>query len=741
MKTKASSTWRTYPIIRSVTMAVTCLWCMALPPNAAAQSSGVLEEVVVTAQKREQSLQDVPISILAFTRDDLTTFKLENSNDLMNVTPGLYMNGPYAHSNPKIVMRGLGTDDFTEHVNPTVGYYVDEVFLGSPVGMTIGLLDLERIEVLKGPQGTLYGRNTTAGAINFISRKPGDTFSANGKAGYGNFDAWEIEGAADLPLSENLKSRIAVKAYSRDGTTKNRKFEDTLNNEIYQQGRAQLLWTPTENLSALLILDAYFNQSDGLVTQQIAYLPIGVATADVLGYRDTDGDNFAGEYTRRGGDDTDAWSATIKLDWDLGWGEIKSVTGYRDIDLFKIHEPDATAASTFEVETFAEFEQLSQELRLHTEINERARLVAGAYYYTDKNDAEHFAFYLDLFGPTSSHWYPRQDTTSYAVFGNLEYDLTSRLSFFGGIRWTHEKRKYDYFAQEVTVDSNDRPVRSGAYFTYVPESHREASWEDVAGEAGIRYAFSDDIMIYGKYSRGFKSGGFDGLIFNPGELEPFDPEFVDAYEIGAKATLFGGRAQVNLAAYYYDVKDLQGSTEVPDPTNPTGSIVRIENAAKAEIKGIELDITAQPIDNMILSLGLSVLDTEITSFETLGRDLSGGDLYSAPPINYNARASYNYDLANGGTVTPSVQVTFTDDMFFDIDNEAASRYRPGSYYLTDARLQYDAPGGRYSIALWSKNLFDEEYWYYAHALFISGVDVAYLGQPRMFGAEIAFNFD
>ena len=313
MKTKVSSTCHTYPIIRSVTVAVTCLWCTALSLNAAAQSSGQLEEVVVTAQKREQSLNDVPISMLAFSRDDLTTFKLENSNDLMNVTPGLYMNGPYAHSNPKIVMRGLGTDDFTEVVNPTVGYYVAEVFIGAPVGMTIGLLDLERIEVLKGPQGTLYGRNTTAGAINFISRKPGDTFSANGKAGFGNFDAYEIEAAADIPLSENLKSRIAVKSYSRDGTTKNRKWEDTLNNEVYQQGRAQLLWTPTENLSALFILEAYFNQSDGLVSQQSGFQPAG-ATADVLGYRDTDGDNYAGEYTRRGGDDTDAYSATIKLD-------------------------------------------------------------------------------------------------------------------------------------------------------------------------------------------------------------------------------------------------------------------------------------------------------------------------------------------------------------------------------------------------------------------------------------------
>ena len=504
-----------------------------------AENTDVLEEVVVTAQKREESIQDVPITITAFSDADLRFHHLENSNDLAAVTPGLNINGPYIDSNPKIVMRGLGTDDFTQTFQSTVGFYLDEVYLGSVVGATVGLFDLERVEVLKGPQGTLYGRNTTGGAINFISRKPGEEFAVNGKVGIGNFDAWEVEGGIDLPLSENLKSRVAVKSYVRqEGTTRNRANNDTLNDSEYQAARAQVEFTPNDDFRALLIVDGYFNDSDGLVGQQINGRFGG---ADYLGYQDTDNDNYAGEYTRRGADKIDMWGTTLKLDWDLGWGQVKSISAYRTFDHFRIHEPDSTAAVTFETEDTTEFEQFSQELRLHTSLNDSMRMVAGLYYYTDDLDASNFAFYSDSGYPFITNWVPEQEVESYAVFSNVEYDISEQLTLFGGVRWTYEERKYQYEAHDVFADANGRPIPGQIFFTYVPLTSFQKDWDEVTGEAGLRFAFNDDMMIYGKYSRGFKSGGFDGLAFNAGELEPYDPEFIDAFEIGAKTVFFNGR--------------------------------------------------------------------------------------------------------------------------------------------------------------------------------------------------------
>ena len=289
------------------------LFVLVLIPahNLYAQTSSILPEVVVTAQKREEAIQDVPITITAFSSDDLRFHHLVNSNDLATVTPGLIINGPYVDSNPKIVMRGLGTDDFTQTFQSTVGFYLDEVYLGSPVGATIGLFDLERVEVLKGPQGTLYGKNTTGGAINFISRKPGDEFAVNGKVGVGNFESWEVEAGMDLPLSKNIKSRVAVKSYIRqEGNTKNRVNNDTLNDADQQASRAQVEYTPNERFKALLVVDGFFNNSDGLVGQQINGRFGG---ADFLGYQDTDNDNYAGEYTRRGADRIDMWGVTSGL--------------------------------------------------------------------------------------------------------------------------------------------------------------------------------------------------------------------------------------------------------------------------------------------------------------------------------------------------------------------------------------------------------------------------------------------
>ena len=430
----------------------------------------------------------------------------------------------------------------------------------------------------------------------------------------------------------------------------------------------------------------------------------------------------------------------MKLDWDLGWGQIKSITAYRTFDHFRIHEPDSTAAVTFDTEDTTDFEQYSQELRLHSNLNENMRLVAGVHYYTDELDANNLAFYTDSGYPFITNWIPEQDVESYAIFSNLEFDISEQLTLFGGVRWTYEEREYQYEAHDVFADANDRPIVNQIAWTYVPLTNFKKDWDAVTGEAGLKFAVNDDITVYGKYSRGFKSGGFDGLAFNVGELEPYDPEFIDAFEIGAKAAFSNGRWQANLALYYYELDDMQAVTEIPDPNQPLGSIVAIDNVAKAEIMGMDLDITGRPTGELFVSFGLSLLDTEIKEFQSLGRDLSGNDLYSSPPVNINARAEYNILLANGGTVTPGVQVTYTDDLYFDVDNQVASRYRPGSHTLVDARVQYDAPNGNYYLAFWSKNLFDEEYITYANDLSISSIDVALYNMPRTFGAEIGFNF-
>lgn len=703
-----------------------------------------IEEIVVTAQKREQSIQDVAGSIVAFTQEDMAYHSLGDSGDIDNLVPNMIINGAFADTNPIINIRGVVTSDFTLTFQSAVGVYDNEVYLGSPVGATNAVFDLERIEVLRGPQGTLYGRNTTGGAVNFVSRRPGDSFAVNGRVGYGNLDAVTAEAGIDVPLIPGkLNARLAGIHRERDGHTLNRLTGKDVTGVDSTAGRLSLDFFPNEDITARLIFSTLFHRGDGL--QAVHANPTGPGGTDFSGYSDPDGNiDYAGDFDYPGREDVDHFAVTGLIDWDLGWATLKSITAYRDVELDRQEGPDANPNPLFHVKWTAEHDQFSQELRLHSPEDQRLRWIGGLYYYSDDLEGDTFAI-TNAFGG-AVNWQNQLEVTSFATFLNLEYDLTDKWRLRGGIRWTDEERDNGYLNQFRAMTDPTSPdlgsINGPILFPFVPFTQEKRNWDAFTGKVGIDYSFSEDVMAFASFSRGFKSGGFNGFVFSAAALEPFDPEFINAFEMGLKSTWADGRLQANLTGFYYDIEDYQVQALLDTGAVP---VTTWTNATSAENKGFELELRAIPVDALDLGVGVGYTDSEIDPFElTPGRIVTGGRPPSTPEWNVNGRAIYTFPLDAGGSVSIGADFVHTSSYLFGVDPaEAAGRIAlgTGSQTLVNARIAYTTANGHHSMALWGKNILDKTYNHGGYSNQDFGHDGIFLNTPATYGIEYTFNFD
>ena len=743
--------------MKACLLACTVLAVAPLPALAQATPQDGRDIVVVTAQKRDQDIQEVPVAVTALDGEALQDAHVSTVMDLNALAPSLQVKTDDNAANPKIFIRGIGLNDFNPNTASAVAIYSDGVYIGSPLAQMGQFFDLERVEVLRGPQGTLYGRNTTGGAINLISRKPTDTFEAMGSVEYGSYNNLTLEGAVGGPITPELAYRASGTYLSNDGYALNRLTGNRGNDTNRGAARFQLQWTPSDTFDALFQLR--YGKSDGgsiwaynrslfPATAQAtgpdgfcapAYYTSGDCT-DLAGYANTSTNLYQGDYHLEGKDKVETYGASATLTWDLGAMSLISVSGYDHADRDDVEDTDAGPTDIITARYQAKQWAGSEELRLQSNGNNQLDWVAGIYLARDELDTNS---YYDVFRVANSGnplvdlpqgigvfgWPFTQDTNSYAVFGQVDYDFTDKLTATFGLRYSADKKTFHYnstYASDVGGPSSD--------LFSIDDSK---TFDSFSGKVGLQYQVSDDVNVYGSYNRGYKSGGFfGGQTTDPGALQPYEDEVVDAYEVGLKSQLLDNMLTANFAAFYYDYKDLQVYTLVVDP-NTNLTVQNFTNASNAEVKGLEAELMASPIEGLDLSLGASFLDATYQDFQSQGDDYSGNTLPNAPDVSLNGSARYEWDIF-GGRAEAQADVSYRSKVFYDTRN--VERLSDGDRTFVNLRFGWKPADGGMEFGVYGRNVFGETN--IADIIPIEGLgfDLFSMGPRQTAGVYARFNY-
>ena len=710
--------------------------------------------ILVTARKREESAQDVATSLRVFSGEQAAELGVDQPIDVARLTPGLSAKFAQGFENPVFTMRGVGLNDVSSINNPTVGIYIDDIFVPYVPMMSGSLFDIERIEVLKGPQGSLYGRNTTGGAIKFISRKPTDYLSVDARAQYSSWSTFEGEIGIGGPISDTLNGRVAMQTRQRQsGYQFNRFSGETVGKESRLAGRALLDWEPTDKFNAELNVHGYRNVSDAALREHIGFRDPDTgerpcpavlmgergACTDLQGYVDTDGDPFAGDFDNFYGDtiESEAWGSNLTLNYDLDFATLTSVTGY---DAFKRHlvdDNDASPFVQFEYDANDDIEVFSQELRLTSNASTGIKYVAGLFYSWDNTYGVYEQAVDDLFS-TRVRVTNDQTTESSAAFANVEIPLGEAFAINGGIRLTYETKTLSTKSEDLASLGNISVLNpTGGPFVFI-DGTKSIKETDLSGNIGLQYRPSPDFMIYANAAKGFKSGGFKGAIsFNPSQFTPYDPEHLYAYELGFKSTLLDGSLIFNAAAYYYDWQDFQAYTLV----QLNVPVVVLTNAGDAEVKGVEGELMWRPSRSFSLSVAANYMDAKIVKFNTLsgGTDSTGNQLANAPDFTLSAVGRYT--LPRVGKFDPYIQLqtSYQSKVYFELLNNPINS--EDSYWLFDARIGLTTIDDRWEIAAFARNIFDKRYVAESRYIDLRTFPSSNVyGEPRSFGVSATFTY-
>ena len=740
---------------------------IALVLTAGAALGATIEEVVVTAQKRAQNIQEVPIAITTLDGYEMKELGFRTAADVQYQTPGLIVSYSSTNAIPNFVLRGVGLNDFTAIQSSPVAIHVDEIFYGNSTLLNFALFDLERVEVLKGPQGTLFGRNTTGGAVNFFSARPTDQFEAGVDLGYGRYDALTLEGYVSGSLGDGLLGRLSASTTRQDGGP----FHHPVHGEIGAQERfavrGQLLWDGSDRMSAHLTVfggadDSEGNQYQGLPTfktdgsygvcDAIAQGNLGVSPGCAFNSGDSlidDGNPFTLQSGVINRDDISAAGAVLTVNYELNneWALI-SVTGYNRADRESQEDADGALDRNIDVGYETDFEQLSQELRLSSSGTEWDWTL-GLFYSTDELDTpltETDGFDL---GYNQNHAYVLE-TDSLAAFVHGEYHISDQLSVLAGLRYTDEDRHFSGGTFDVSPAggpsaagdfvAHSGPVTTSAFL------NREINFSELSWTFGASFDISDQVMAYGKIANGFRSGGFIGDITVQAILEePYDEETLTSYELGIKSELLDSRLRWNASLFYYDYNDVILALSVPGaelPDDPGFDPLINENAADAEVRGFESEIWLVPADGWDIKLGLTWLDTETTRIDTSPYDvqerLDGNELVYAPEISGNGLVRYEAALAGSRLAYGQIDFTMRGDHWAESTNTPISRIE--GYTLFNARLGLGDAGRRWSASIWVKNIADEQYSQYVNDLQGLGSILITPGYPRSYGIDLSMSF-
>lgn len=645
--------------VRAAMMVGGCVFAMAshgAVAHAQDNESGGLSEIVVTAQKRAQSLQDVPIAISAMTENFLASRDIRSISQIENVAPNLrVLRSPGSGLTAQIAIRGSVTTNPALTNDPTVGMYLDGIYIGKAQGAIFDITDLERVEILRGPQGTLYGRNTLAGAISLVTRKPSGDFGGKVEARYGNYDYRRLRATLDLPAMGLFSAKLSGQIQKRDGfydvvanpvagVTKAGLTKSTqLDNVDNVGGMVQLRAVPTDTLT----VDYSFDISRSDQSQTYAQ-PVQVDSAGIFsptGFYGGLTDFPVHAYTSKrrprrvsidapSQDFAKTWGHGLTVALDLGDAELKSITGLRKLQYIGVQDSDGTPLPIFAADRRSHYRSFSEELQL-TGNTGALDYTLGVYYFHDKGRSSDLQTAFNGASKTQAHYDFVGE--SYAAFGQLEYKLSDSLSVIGGLRYTEETKQINRRAVNMLTDA----VLIDTKINAVPD----AKFKAVSPTAVVNYALNRSTNIYAKFAKGFKSGGFNGESNSLAELRsPYRPEKVDAFEIGLKGRYFGDLVQLNVAGFWNEVSDLQLAVlRVVDNV----TVGEVRHAAKARIRGFEAEVTAQPVPSLLLQASFSHTSPVYKEFIDRGVDVSDNRSFNRVP-KYTAFLSADWTAIDNG---------------------------------------------------------------------------------------------
>ncbi|WP_273820852.1 MULTISPECIES: TonB-dependent receptor [Pseudomonas] len=716
-------------------------------------SEPVLKAVTVTAQHREETLQEVPVAVSAVQGSNLIADGARNLRDITTFIPNVSAKNPDGDARPRWYIRGLGTGDTGAATVFPVGIYADDVYLNAPIAGGGPLFDLERIEVLRGPQGTLYGKNTTAGAVNIISKKP--TFDTDGFAtlGIGSKNDRILTGAIGGALvDDKLAARVSLYSEERDGFQNNR-FDDSTYGDVNKKAvRLQFLAKLNPDLDALLKVHSREYKGDGAN----GTLPIGRYYN--VGYRRPSGRNVDQNVDDDSRLDHDGTSLT--LNWHLGDYTLTSISAY---DYIRGRSKSDADYSPYEVNgtSFSDnaYRQYSQEVRLASPQQETLRWLAGAHYFHEDLDSNGSRIVTPGTTPNGTgsnqtggvtdvrNLNYTHKTDSYALFGNLTYDFTDNFSVTGGLRWTQEKKDIDLYLSQLTRATANGPLIPLAGSGTNGNRQEDKTWEAWTYDLTPEYRINDNVRVFFRYAHGFRSGGFNtGLSTSLAQLTTVDPEQLDAYELGLKSEWFNHRLTANANIFYYDYSDIQVNLLT---VNNGVLTTALTNGAKGKVKGAELELEGQPTDYLHLRAAVSFLDTEYTDFKntnpTTGAvtgDYSGNSFVRSPRNVVSLGADYTFPLAIGGKLVASGDVSYRDKEYFLADRQSSADklLSQPHYTLANTRLTWYSPDEKLSVTGFIDNVTDRRYQVHGRPNGTAGQYVITYGDPRTVGLSVTSRF-
>lgn len=735
-----------------------------------ADASGQLETIVVTAQKRKENAQNVGIAITAFSGESLRSLGVATPKDIAQFTPALNVKNVLNKSAPVFTVRGIGNSAFTSNSVAPVGVYVDELFLPTSSMMSFSVFDTERVEVLKGPQGTLFGRNTTAGAVSFTTKapKPGD---ADGyvQVGLGNYSTIDVEGANTFTINDDTALRLSGK-WNRQGQGT---FTNRINNTSADVGKGDTLAlrasfvTKIDNLNVYLNVHGGRDRSEnepwvgigraalnrptgpapelpgvgGLQYRNLCH-PLATTSAwtfindpncvNRVGYHDPYADPRVGEFSGNPSVRSDSFGSLAKLSLDLGGATLTSVTALEQLDKTTSEDFDGGPFRIGDTSYRNQINVFSQEVRLASSkpVAGRVNWILGGMFYSDRQHVTDLYGYRDRVNHDVLVDFV-QKTQSYAGYLHTDIEVVDGLKIVGGARITHDKISFDGGTTVVNKDSDF----TGAITFFSVNSpiltNSAISSTELTYQLGLDYKIAPDVLLYASFNHGYKAGVWNGTWATvPGEHSATKPEFINAYEVGFKSELFDRHLRLNGAIYHYDYKDMQLFVDLPDGR------FTIFNAGKAKVTGGELEFTGLLGNGFELRGGVGYVDAKVQA-AVAGINFPDAVPANSPKWTYNVIGRYTADLTADLKMHAQVSYAGQSKVFFSLDNfEATSQ---NGYGLLDLRLGVESENG-WSLEAWVKNATDKTYFTEILASGSAALISGQVGSPRTFGATVGYKF-
>ncbi len=718
------------------------------PESGATNADPTNTDIVVTAERRSQSIQRVPLSVTALDTTELARVGINNAMDVTSRVPSLRfatLGGSFVAYN----IRGVSQNDFTDHLEPPIALYVDDSYLSTPSQTSLPVFDMKRVEVLRGPQGTLFGRNATGGLIHFVSNQPTEDTEGFVDVSLTDEVGGKLEAAVGGSLGAGIQGRVAVAMLSREGYVDNSgPGGGKLGSEHYIAARTILAMQPSDRTD--ININARYYKNFDQTGSPLTFRPTVVdgqglgrfVGADENPYGTCNGcaapfygnylqkDIYSGGTTTRGKFEREAYGVTFKVDQELDFARLIAISDYQHLTKDWFEDTDGAPADIVQDEHDQKLDQFTQELRLAHETGAFRWTVGGFYYLQNSDSVNHYTLFGGVFNPIGT---AKIRSRSIAAYAQADYDLTPTLTVTLGGRYTHDTRKIDFTLADSGVPLPPFVFDPSTYPGLARQSDNLYSFR-----GAVQWKPDSQTMLFASINRGTKGGNFALPFFLPAApgIIPFKPEVLYSYEIGEKWTSVDGVLRINATAFYYDYKNYQAYIFAAEPGfNPVGTIRNLP----AKAGGLELELTVKPVEGLTLGANLVGMDSKIKGVVLPNGDVVDRKLPQAPKFSGNGLIRYEMPVAGDKVAAIQANVVWQGKMSFTAIS--APDEREGAWASGDLRISLGSQNGSWEAAVFARNLWNNHHRIWAYDLSTFGTAAQIYARPRTIGVSFRHNFN